>query len=57
MSVSDLLGALVQSGMAPSSNQRLQNAFGGGSGELLESLGGMLGGPGGSDLGDLLSGS
>jgi len=30
--------------MAPSSNQRLQNALGGGSGGLLESLGGLLGG-------------
>jgi len=44
MNISDLLGAMTQSGMAPSSNQRLQNAFGGGSGGLLESLGGLLGG-------------
>jgi uncharacterized membrane protein YebE (DUF533 family) len=58
MSISDLLGAMMQSGMAPSSNQRLQNAFGGGSGGLLESLGGLLGGQqGGGGLGDLLSGA
>ncbi|MFO7554317.1 MAG: hypothetical protein R6W88_03865 [Desulfobacterales bacterium] len=44
MSISDLLGAMMQSGMTPSSNQRLENAFGGGSGGLLESLGGLLGG-------------
>lgn len=43
MSISELLGAMMQSGMAPSSNQRLQNALGGGSGGLLESLGGTLG--------------
>jgi uncharacterized membrane protein YebE (DUF533 family) len=56
MNSSDLLGALMQSGMAPSSNQRLQNAFGGGSGGLLESLGGLLGGQqGGGGLGDILS--
>jgi len=58
MSISDLLGAMMQSGMAPSSNQRLQNAFGGGSGDLLESLGGLLGGQrGGGGLGDVLSGA
>jgi uncharacterized membrane protein YebE (DUF533 family) len=57
MSISDLLGAMVQSGMTPSSNQRLQNAFGGGSGGLLESLGGLLGGQrGGAGLGDILTG-
>lgn len=46
MNLSDLLGAVMQSGMAPSSNQRLQNALGGGGGGggLLESLGGLLGG-------------
>ena len=44
MGISDLLGAMMQSGMAPSSNQRLQNALGGGGGGLLESLGGLLGG-------------
>ena len=56
MNISDVLGAMMQSGMAPSSNQRLQNAFGGGSGGLLESLGGLLGGQqGGGGLGDILS--
>lgn len=60
MGISDLLGAMVQSGMAPSSGQRLQNALGGGSGGFLESLGGLLGGKprgGGGGIGDLLSGS
>jgi len=56
MNISDVLGAMMQSGMAPSSNQRLQNALGGGSGGLLESLGGLLGGQqGGGGLGDVLS--
>ena len=55
MNISDVLGAMMQSGMAPSSNQRLQNALGGGSGGLLESLGGLLGGQQGGGLGDLLS--
>lgn len=56
MSISDLLGAMMQSGMAPSSNQRLRNALGGGSGGLLESLSGMLGKQRGGGLGDVLSG-
>jgi len=30
MGISDLLGAMVESGMAPSSGQRMQNALGGG---------------------------
>lgn len=55
MGISDLLGAMMQSGMAPSSNQRLQNAFGGGGGGLLESLGGLLGGQQGGGLGNVLS--
>ena len=56
MSISDLLGAMMQSGMTSSSNQRLQNAFGGGSGGLLETLGGLFGGQrSGGGLGDLLS--
>ena len=57
MGISDLLGAMMQSGMAPSSNQRLQNALGGGGGGLLESLGGLLGGQrgGGGGLGEVLS--
>jgi len=57
MGISDLLGAMMQSGMAPSSNQRLQNALGGGSGGLLESLGGLLGGQRSGGLGDVLSGA
>lgn len=44
MNISDLLGAVLQSGMAPSSNERMRNALGGSSGNQLESLGGMLGG-------------
>jgi uncharacterized membrane protein YebE (DUF533 family) len=55
MSISDLLGAMMHSGMSPSSNQRLQNALGGGSGGLSESLGGLLGGQQGGGLGDVLS--
>lgn len=56
MNISDLLGAMVQSGMAPSTNQRLQNAMGGGGGGgLLEALGGLLGGQQGGGLGDILT--
>lgn len=44
MRISDLLGAMMQSGMAPSSNRRLQSALGGGGSGLSESLGGLLGG-------------
>jgi uncharacterized membrane protein YebE (DUF533 family) len=60
MNISDLLGAVMQSGMSPSSGDRMKNAFGGGGGGgggLLESLAGLLGGqtqPGGG-LGSLLS--
>lgn len=57
MGISDLLGAMLQSGMTPSSNQRLQNAFGGGGGSLLESLGGLLGGQGSGGLADILAGA
>ncbi|MBN2033162.1 MAG: tellurite resistance TerB family protein [Deltaproteobacteria bacterium] len=61
MGISDLLGAMMQSGMAPSSDQRLQNALGGGGGGgggLLESLGGLLGGQrSGGGLGNVLSGA
>lgn len=55
MNIGDLLGAMMQSGMAPSSGRRMQNALGGG---LLEGLGGLIGGGmkrGGS--GDMLSGA
>ena len=64
MKLPDLLGAVLQSGMAPSSNERMRNALGGSSGNPLESLGGMFGGqrggpqsgqPGGG-LGDVLAG-
>jgi uncharacterized membrane protein YebE (DUF533 family) len=46
MKISDLLGAMTQSGMSPSSGDRMRNALGGGSGggSLLEGLAGMLGG-------------
>jgi uncharacterized membrane protein YebE (DUF533 family) len=45
MNISDLLGAMMQSGMSPSSGNRMKNAMGGeGGGGLLESLSGMLGG-------------
>jgi len=59
MKISDLLGAVVQSGMSPSSNDRVKNSLGGGS--VLDSLGGMLGGASqqggsGGGIGDMLSG-
>lgn len=56
MNISDLLGAVMQSGMAPSSTDRLRNAMGGGGsgGNILESLGSVLGGqPGGGPGGGL----
>lgn len=43
MNINDLLGAMAQSGMSRSSTSRLQNSLGGGG--LLDSLGGLLGGP------------
>lgn len=57
MKISDLLGAVVQSGMSRSSGDRMKNAMGGGN--LLENLSGMLGrqqsaGSGGG-LGSILS--
>lgn len=55
MNINDLLGAMMQSGMTPSSHQRLQNAFGSGGGNILESLGGMLGGQQSGGLGGILS--
>ena len=57
MNISDLLGAMVQSGMSPSSGDRMKNALGGGSGGgLLESLSGMMGGQSqqGGGLGSIL---
>jgi uncharacterized membrane protein YebE (DUF533 family) len=58
MNISDLLGAMMQSGMSPSSGDRMKNALGGGGGgSLLESLSGMLGGQSqhGGGLGSILS--
>jgi uncharacterized membrane protein YebE (DUF533 family) len=58
MNISDLLGAVMQSGMSPSSGDRMKNAFGGGGGGgLLESLSEMLGGSSqqGGGLGSILS--
>ncbi len=56
MNITDLLGAVMQSGMSPSSGNRMKNALGGGGG-LLESLTGMLGGQSqqGGGLGSILS--
>jgi len=45
MKIEDLLGAVVQSGMTKSSNDRMKNSLGGGG--LLDSLSGMLGGASG----------
>ena len=58
MNISDLLGAMTQSGMSPSSGDRMKNALGGGGGgSLLESLSGMLGGQSqqGGGLGSILT--
>ncbi len=58
MKITELLGAMVQAGMAPSSNDRMKNSLGGGN--VLDNLAGMMGGstrqPGGGGLGDILSG-
>jgi uncharacterized membrane protein YebE (DUF533 family) len=58
MSLSEILGSLIQAGMTPSSNDRMKNSLGGGSeggGGLLEGLSSMLGGAssGGGGLGGL----
>jgi uncharacterized membrane protein YebE (DUF533 family) len=62
MNISDLLGAMMQSGMSPSSGDRMRNALGGGSGSgggggLLDALSGMASGRSaqGGDLGSILS--
>ena len=63
MNISDLLGAMMQSGMSPSSGDRMRNALGGGGGSgggggLLDALSGMMGGgrsAQGGDLGSILS--
>ncbi len=59
MNITDLLGAVMQSGMTSSSNDRLRNAMGsgGGGGNILESLGGLLGGPAGGGSGGGLGGA
>lgn len=53
MKIEDLLGAVVQSGMTKSSNNRIKNSVSGGG--LLDSLAGMLGG--GADAGAQSAGS
>ncbi len=53
MNFTDLLGSLAQ-GMSPSSSERMRNSMGGGSGSLLESLAGSLGGRSGSSRGGVL---
>ncbi len=57
MNIGELLGAVVQAGMSPSSNDRMKNSLGGGG--VLDNLGSMLGGSsgqaGGGGIGDLLS--
>ena len=58
MNITDLLGAMTQHGMSPSSGDRMKNALGGeGDGSLLDSLSGMMGGqsPQGGGLGSILS--
>ena len=57
MNIGELLGAMVQTGMSPSSGERMKNSLGGGN--VMDSLSGMLGksaGQGsGGGIGDLLS--
>jgi uncharacterized membrane protein YebE (DUF533 family) len=57
MNISDLLGAMVQSGMSPSSHERMKKSLG--SGGLLENLAGMAGGAsaqsGNGGMADMLS--
>jgi uncharacterized membrane protein YebE (DUF533 family) len=52
MKISDLLGSIMQSGMSPSSNDRIQSSLGGGG--ILDSLAGMLGGASGGASEDSL---
>lgn len=57
MNIGELLGALVQSGLSPSSGERMRNSLGGGS--VMDSLAGMLGGlsqKGSGGFADVLSG-
>jgi uncharacterized membrane protein YebE (DUF533 family) len=57
MNISDLLGAMVQTGMSPSSHERMKKSLGGGG--LLETLSGMSGGAsaqsGGGGMTDMLT--
>lgn len=58
MNISEVLGAMVQAGMSPSSTDRMKNSLGGGN--ALDSLSGMLGGAsgqqqGGGGIADMLS--
>ena len=53
MNISDLLGAMMQSGISPSSKDRMRNSLGGSS--VLESLAGTLGGSSGGGLGAALT--
>ncbi|MBN1625161.1 MAG: hypothetical protein JW944_01440 [Deltaproteobacteria bacterium] len=57
MNIGELLGAMVQTGMSPSTNNRLKNSLGGSS--MLEGLSGMLGGSqksGAGGIADAISG-
>jgi len=57
MNISDLVGMVMQSGMANSSGSRLEHAFGAQGGDALgDMLGGLLGGGAGGGLGDMLGG-
>lgn len=50
MNIGEFLGAMVQTGMSPSSSERMKNSLGGGN--VMDSLSGMLGksdGQGGGD--------
>ncbi len=44
MNFTDLLGSLVQTGIAPSTKERIRSSLGGGQGSLLDGLGNILGG-------------
>ncbi|MDY0039789.1 MAG: DUF533 domain-containing protein, partial [Desulforhabdus sp.] len=48
MSITELLGSIIQSGMTASSHDRLKNALGGGSGGLLDNLSSLFGSSAGS---------
>jgi uncharacterized membrane protein YebE (DUF533 family) len=44
MNFTDLLGSLVQTGITPSTKERIRSSLGGGQGSLLDGLGNILGG-------------